>query len=198
VPKPKGSRGRKVVQFPKPPSRTVRDDRILSHLHLVEPIARSIARGLPPSFDLDDLRGAGHLGLIRAAEAYEPRRKVPFEFYARQKIDRAIRDSVRRRNYRDATGDELDAEHAAAGPGPETAAQHAETRRLLIEAMDVLPADERKVVRMFYLEETTINAAAAAIGTHPSQASRLHHRALRSMRKRVEPLRPGSRMALAA
>lgn len=43
-----------------------------AHLHLVAPIANAIQRGLPPCFDVDDLTSAGHIGLLRAADRYEP------------------------------------------------------------------------------------------------------------------------------
>ena len=45
--------------------------------------------------DLDDLISAGNLGLVKAAERYEPSRGVPFRAYARHWILGAILDEVR-------------------------------------------------------------------------------------------------------
>ena len=45
--------------------------------------------------DLDDLISAGNLGLVKAAEKYEPSRGVPFRAYARHWIVGSILDEVR-------------------------------------------------------------------------------------------------------
>lgn len=83
---------------------------IESHLYLVPPIATRIHRGLPPSFDLDDLIAEGNVGLLRAAIRYRPQQhnRTPFSAYARRKIRGAILDITRRRHYTAATHDSLD------------------------------------------------------------------------------------------
>jgi RNA polymerase sigma factor FliA len=85
----------KVLTFPK----SSRDILIEEHMYIVQIIARSIARGLPPCFELDDLISEGYIGLMAAADTFDASRKVPFTSWARTKVDFAIRDSIRRRNY---------------------------------------------------------------------------------------------------
>ena len=70
-----------------------RNDRVTSNLALVVPIARRFQnRGVP----LEDLIQVGNLGLIRAAELFDPARQIKFSTYAThwiiQGMIRAIRD----------------------------------------------------------------------------------------------------------
>lgn len=66
-----------------------------SHVHLVRRVARHVARRLPRHVGLDDLVGAGHLGLVDAARRYDPARGVPFDAYAGIRIRGAIMDDLR-------------------------------------------------------------------------------------------------------
>ena len=63
------------------------------------PIARRIAyrlvRRLPASVDVNDLIGAGHEGLLRAADVYDPSEHPSFEPYAEVRIRGAILDELR-------------------------------------------------------------------------------------------------------
>ena len=54
-----------------------------------------MAGRLPPSVDLDDLIGAGLLGLMDAVDRFEEERAIPFEAYARTRIQGAILDALR-------------------------------------------------------------------------------------------------------
>jgi RNA polymerase primary sigma factor len=64
---------------------------IQDNLHLVVTIAREFrGRGL----ELDDLRGEGTLGLIRAAERFDPRFGTRFSSYATYWVREAIRSAV--------------------------------------------------------------------------------------------------------
>src|SRR5262245_38185519 len=67
--------------------RDARAHMIRANLRLVVKIAREyVGRGLP----LDDLIGEGNLGLIRAAEDYDPRFGTKFSTYASYWIKQAI------------------------------------------------------------------------------------------------------------
>ncbi len=68
-----------------------------THLHLVLPIAKRWARGFNRS--LNDLVQEGYLGLIRAAQTFDPKRSPSFEGYAGMRIKGVIRK---------ATGDQND------------------------------------------------------------------------------------------
>jgi RNA polymerase sigma factor for flagellar operon FliA len=61
----------------------------------VKQVARSIARRLPASVQLDDLIQAGSIGLLDAAKRFAAHRNLPFRQYARIRITGAIIDSLR-------------------------------------------------------------------------------------------------------
>lgn len=72
-----------------------RDDLIAEHVSLVKYIASRVSAKLPPSIDSDDLVGAGMLGLIDAAEKFDPGRGIRFRTYAERRIRGAILDHLR-------------------------------------------------------------------------------------------------------
>ncbi len=71
------------------------DELVLRHMEDVKQVARSIARRLPASVQLDDLIQAGSIGLIDAARRCGANRNLPFRLYARIRITGAIFDSLR-------------------------------------------------------------------------------------------------------
>lgn len=68
---------------------------LIDHLSLVKMVARQIYRGLPRSILIDDLYGAGVLGLLDAAAKFDVARHPLFEGYARLRIRGAILDHLR-------------------------------------------------------------------------------------------------------
>src|SRR6266571_7920431 len=74
---------------------TSRDDLILRHLPQVHHIAQAILARLPAHAEIDDLLGAGALGLLDAVEKFDPSRSVKFRTYAELRIRGAILDSLR-------------------------------------------------------------------------------------------------------
>jgi RNA polymerase sigma factor for flagellar operon FliA len=73
-----------------------RDDMVRELMWLVKCVARSVAENLPQSVDVEDLIGAGTIGLIQAVENYDPARGANLETYARHRIKGAIFDELRR------------------------------------------------------------------------------------------------------
>lgn len=72
-----------------------RDALIRAHTGLARNLALRLAGRVPSSVDLDDLIGAGVLGLIDAVDRFDPSRAIPFEAYARTRIHGAILDALR-------------------------------------------------------------------------------------------------------
>ena len=66
----------------------IRNARVEQHLAIVEPVARHYAAN--SGQDQEDLRQVGLLGLLRAAERFEPGRSVPFAAFAKPHIRGAI------------------------------------------------------------------------------------------------------------
>ena len=71
------------------------EDLITSHLGLVAHIVRETMSRVPSHVDRDDLTSAGLIALVRAAQAFEPERGVPFTSYAATRIRGGIVDELR-------------------------------------------------------------------------------------------------------
>ncbi|HEY4328517.1 MAG TPA: sigma factor, partial [Phycisphaerae bacterium] len=77
-------------------SERLRGELEAQNLHLVETLARQLAKKLPESVDVHDLVQEGFLGLRRAVERYELARGFKFSTYAQSAIWGAMMDSLRR------------------------------------------------------------------------------------------------------
>jgi RNA polymerase sigma factor for flagellar operon FliA len=73
----------------------VRDQLVLQHLGLVKALAHRLARRLPSQVEISDLIGVGVVGLIEAAHRYRPSMGVPFDAFARQRLQGAMLDALR-------------------------------------------------------------------------------------------------------
>ncbi len=71
-----------------------------AHLDSVRYTALRIAGRLPASVDAEDLVHDGVLGLIDAVARFDPARGVPFRAYADARIQGAILDGLRRKDWR--------------------------------------------------------------------------------------------------
>lgn len=80
-------------------SPTISDALVRQHLPLVQYIVSDFARKLPRSIDRDELVAAGLLGLAQAAASYDQERSVSFPRYARIRINGAILDDLRSRDF---------------------------------------------------------------------------------------------------
>ena len=76
-----------------------RDELVVTHLPLVKFIVDRIASSLPPHLDRDDLRSAAVIGLISAAERFDPTRGVQFKTFAEQRIRGTIMDELRAQDW---------------------------------------------------------------------------------------------------
>jgi RNA polymerase sigma factor for flagellar operon FliA len=77
------------------PTCAEREQLILDHLPQIKYIAQRISTKLPSHVELNDLVGAGVLGLLDAIEKFDPTRGVKFKTYAELRIKGAILDSLR-------------------------------------------------------------------------------------------------------
>jgi RNA polymerase sigma factor for flagellar operon FliA len=72
-----------------------RDRLVMAHLPLVKILAQRLSQRLPSQVEFSELISVGVLGLIEAANRYEPSLGVPFEAFARRRIHGAMLDSLR-------------------------------------------------------------------------------------------------------
>lgn len=81
------------------PSQFTDADRALlieQHRPYVRVLAVEVARGLPPHIELDELVSCGNVGLVEAADRYEPRYGVTFQTFAYYRIKGAVYDGLRK------------------------------------------------------------------------------------------------------
>ena len=80
---------------PADPGTEARDRLVMEHVTLVRTLAQRLAQRLPSQVEVSDLIGVGVLGLIDAATRYKPTLGVPFEAFARRRVQGAMLDSLR-------------------------------------------------------------------------------------------------------
>jgi RNA polymerase sigma factor for flagellar operon FliA len=78
---------------------TRRNQVVLDHMPLVKSIAKRLRATLPVQTDLSDLMQAGTLGLIDAANKYDPERGFLFKTYASHRIRGAMLDGLRQSDW---------------------------------------------------------------------------------------------------
>jgi RNA polymerase sigma factor for flagellar operon FliA len=83
------------VKAEKAEDRGERDRLVMEHVALVKTLAQRLAQRLPSQVELSDLISVGVLGLIDAATRYKPGLGVPFDAFARRRIQGAMLDSLR-------------------------------------------------------------------------------------------------------
>jgi len=76
-----------------------RDQLILDHMPLLHHIVGRMAWDMPGKVDREDLLGFGIIGLIAAADSFEPERGHKFSTYAFPRIRGAILDELRRMDF---------------------------------------------------------------------------------------------------
>jgi RNA polymerase sigma factor for flagellar operon FliA len=72
-----------------------RDQLVINHVGLVKAMAHRLAQRLPSQVEMTDLISVGVLGLIDAAGRYRPSMGVPFDAFARRRVQGAMLDALR-------------------------------------------------------------------------------------------------------
>jgi RNA polymerase sigma factor for flagellar operon FliA len=72
-----------------------RDRLVINHVGLVKAMAHRLAQRLPSQVEMTDLISVGVLGLIDAAGRYRPSMGVPFDAFARRRVQGAMLDALR-------------------------------------------------------------------------------------------------------
>jgi len=74
---------------------TERDRLVVAHIGLVKALAHRLAQRLPPQVEIPDLISIGVLGLMDAASRYRASLGVPFDAFARRRVQGAMLDALR-------------------------------------------------------------------------------------------------------
>ena len=77
------------------PNLAERDRLVINHVGLVKAMAHRLAQRLPSQVEMTDLISVGVLGLIDAAGRYKPSMGVPFDAFARRRVQGAMLDALR-------------------------------------------------------------------------------------------------------
>jgi RNA polymerase sigma factor (sigma-70 family) len=180
-----------------------RDVLVREHLHLVTRIAMSFRKKFPKR-DLDDLVCDGMLGLVSAAQSFDPS-KGTFDYWACNKIHRAILDGQRSfyglpRESRQSsmprivslfngTGTSIDdtiaALSVATAQNIEEQVCSSETNRengqLLHALIGILGCDQRFVILEYYFAGRTLTSISQTLGFSVSRVSQIRREALEIM-----------------
>jgi RNA polymerase sigma factor for flagellar operon FliA len=78
-----------------PPVESDRNQLVIAHVGLVKAMAHRLAQRLPAQVEMNELISVGVVGLIDAADRYKPAMGVPFDAFARRRVQGAMLDALR-------------------------------------------------------------------------------------------------------
>jgi RNA polymerase sigma factor for flagellar operon FliA len=78
------------------------------------------------------------------------------------------------------------------GSNPQQEIELHEAKRILKQALEKLPEQERNLLNYYYYQDMTLEQAGQELGLSKSWASRLHSRAIQKLNKLVQELAPDS------
>jgi RNA polymerase sigma factor (sigma-70 family) len=189
---------------------------VRDNMGLIRSIVAKVMRTysqLPGGYDRDDLESFGMIGLIQAAQTYDPERGVQFSTYAYRCIENAISGPLTRarRSQVDCIslsvliGEEEDTpmedqlfSKAAEGSeykdrsmslSAETAVLGQEASDVLKAAVEELPPPHDAVIQKMYFEGKSLSDVARELQLSSQRVQYLHGRALRMLRRQVRSLR---------
>jgi RNA polymerase sigma factor (sigma-70 family) len=183
-----------------------RDAAILQDLDLVNRIARTFQRRVPPCVTFNDLASAGMIGLIQAVDRFDQTRGLKFRTYAQHRIWGAMQDFLRdedplsrteRRRVRasapalSATGYGIPPATVSIDQIPPrrlaSPAQPAFTLRAEVrQARRCLSPRENRVIAFLYDLGWTSREVAADLHVNESRVSQIKQRAIAKLRLQLE------------
>lgn len=154
--------------------------------HLSESVYRYLYYRVGDRHAAEDLTGEVFLRMIQALPNYQPQ-LVPFRAWVFQIARNLAVDHFRRlsvRNHRP-----LDDALEAGNTPLERAAELSITSDSLRDALNELGDDQRDVIILRFVAEMPIAETAATLGKSESAVKALQHRALKTLRSRLEELK---------
>lgn len=159
-------------------------------LEAITPYLRSlVARRTENRSDVEDTVQDILLTVHTVRRTYDPAR--PFGPWLVTIANRRIVDGLRQRGRSGAHETPFEPEHETLSTATANLQEGVVDARMLREAVGRLPAGQRDAIRMLKLEEMSLKEAAVASGVSVAALKVATHRALRALRKMINP--PGDR-----
>jgi RNA polymerase sigma-B factor len=168
-----------------------RHEVIEAHLPLVRSLARRYAFAGEP---LEDLEQVGAIGLIKAVDRFDERRRTPLAVYAAPVIAGELRHHVRdlafpvrlpRRARRAGERVRAEAFEEAMAADAADALECVEVRLAIARAARALDDRDRRLVLLFLFADLTQSEIALRLGLSPAHACRLLRRALHTLHEEL-------------
>jgi RNA polymerase sigma factor (sigma-70 family) len=190
----------KVLAFPtSTPTRSIAERNALVEqvMHIVRGVAGGIAARMPPSFSIDELESVGYLGLVQAAERWNPERGE-WPMYARCQVQFAIQEQCRRRHYKAETMEPFDfpsedgdtcvkTDRAEFAHYPEHVEQiQGNQMRAHIEAALWRLSDRGQIVVRAFLDGVPTDQVMAQLGVGESRVIQMRNQAFAKLREAPE------------
>jgi RNA polymerase sigma factor (sigma-70 family) len=148
-----------------------RDALILNNMNLAERISRSKKRKLS-QIDYEELKSAAYLGLVEAANKYDPEENPCFPAYAAFRIVGAVQDYLRELSW-GSRSRPVKTSDASLYEEEMGATDEASNEGFFERFTKQLPAAGKSVMRQYYIEERKIKDIASDLGVHQSRVSQL-------------------------
>jgi RNA polymerase sigma factor for flagellar operon FliA len=170
-----------VIQLRRPPSKLDRETLIVTHVELAKRVARHAACRVPAGAAREEAISAGLLGLVEAADRFDPSRGVPFDAFARRRVLGAVLDFLRaedplsrddRKKRRSGQSNAAEPEFVAFDDvaellGGETGKFDEESmlaRMRVRKVVATLPAADQRLLSLYYGEERTLREVGIQLG----------------------------------
>jgi RNA polymerase sigma factor FliA len=186
---------------------TTREATIVQHLTHVHALAKRLRCHVPPCVTLDDLIGAGTIGLIQAVDRFQPSRGLQFATYAKHRIRGAMLDFLReedplsrteRRRTRTANAaaegalpttislEQLPARELQREYAPRCSSTRFADRVDLDHARQCLSERENRVISLLFDLDWQSRDVARQLGVNESRVSQIRSAALAKLRARLQ------------
>lgn len=163
-------------------------------------IAERVSRGLPPSFDVSDLKQEAVLKLWQCVERYDPVKNDNLRGYSYMAIHGAVLMICRRKHYAAATAEELPLEVQSPRPAPDEQifidrALVAESRKMSRRRQKIegwlrhFPATaylEEMLIRRHFLEGWEVGRIARDVGMNETDVRRRISAGVRLLKKNAK------------
>ena len=201
-------------------------------------IVKQVSQSFPMQIDFEELVGYGMIGLLEAADRYDPRRNVSFMTFSHYRIKGAVFDGLRQMGILTRTPNDgwvrreavlndliqigsddntentgasvdddiqsisklvdslipayllsLSQENAPDIPDtrdlPNVAIEFQDTINLVYQSVRELPEKEREIIEALYFTHVSTTELAKKMGVNKSWVSRLHSKAINSLRQKL-------------